>query len=93
MERFSSELLTEKELRSAKELIKGNFLLGMESTDNRMTGLAKNEICFGRQVTPEEIVERIDAVEAGGDPLTGRQDVPARRHDGRGDRSGVRRGL
>jgi predicted Zn-dependent peptidase len=63
MERFSSELLTEKELRSAKELIKGNFLLGMESTDNRMTGLAKSEICFGRYVPPEEIIERIDAVD------------------------------
>ena len=62
MERFSAELLTEKELRSAKELIKGNFLLGMESTDNRMTGLARNEICFGRYVPPEEIVEKIDAV-------------------------------
>jgi predicted Zn-dependent peptidase len=63
MERFSSELLTEKELRSAKDLIKGNFLLGMESTDNRMTGLAKSEICFGRYVPPEEIIERIDAVD------------------------------
>ena len=62
MERFSAELLTEKELRSAKELIKGNFLLGMESTDNRMTGLAKNEILFGRHVPPEEVVEKIDAV-------------------------------
>jgi predicted Zn-dependent peptidase len=62
MERFSAELLTEKELQSAKELIKGNFLLGMESTDNRMTALAKNEISFGRHVPPEEIVERIDAV-------------------------------
>ncbi len=61
-ERFSTELLTEKELRSAKELIKGNFLLGMESTDNRMTGLAKNEISFGRHVPPEEVVEKIDAV-------------------------------
>jgi predicted Zn-dependent peptidase len=63
MERFSSELLTETELRSAKELIKGNFLLGMESTDNRMTGLARNEMCFGRQVPPEEVIARIDGVE------------------------------
>ena len=62
LERSGAERLTEKELRSAKELIKGNFLLGMESTDNRMTGLAKNEIYFGRQMTPEEIIERIDAV-------------------------------
>jgi predicted Zn-dependent peptidase len=63
MQRFSSELLTDKELRSAKELIKGNFLLGMESTDNRMTGLAKNELAFGRHVPPEEVIERIDAVD------------------------------
>ena len=63
MKRFSSELLTESELLSAKELIKGNYLLGMESTDNRMTGLARNEICFGRQVTPEEVIARIDAVD------------------------------
>ena len=63
MKRFSSELLTETELLSAKELIKGNYLLGMESTDNRMTGLARNEICFGRQVTPEEVIARIDAVD------------------------------
>ena len=63
LKRFSSELLTETELLSAKELIKGNYLLGMESTDNRMTGLARNEICFGRQVTPEEVIARIDAVD------------------------------
>ena len=63
MKRFSCELLSEGELRSAKELIKGNYLLGMESTDNRMTGLARNEICFGRQVTPEEVIARIDAVD------------------------------
>jgi len=64
MERYRAERLTETELRSAKELIKGNFLLGMESTDNRMTGLARNEICFGREVTPEEVIARIDAVDA-----------------------------
>ncbi|MCE5262034.1 MAG: insulinase family protein [Deltaproteobacteria bacterium] len=62
LERASAELLTEKELKSAKELLKGNFLLGMESTDHRMTSLAKNEIYFGRQMTPEEIIKRIDAV-------------------------------
>jgi predicted Zn-dependent peptidase len=62
LERSCSERLTEEELRSAKELIKGNFLLGMESTDNRMTALARNELCFGRQVTPEEIIEQIEAV-------------------------------
>ncbi len=64
MERFSTRVLTDKELRAAKELIKGNFLLGMESTDNRMTALAKNELSFGRHVPTEEIIARIDAVAA-----------------------------
>ena len=62
MERVCSDSLSEKELRSAKELLKGHFLLGMESTDNRMTALARSEICFGRQITPEEVVEKIEAV-------------------------------
>lgn len=61
-ERFCCESLSEKELRSAKELLKGQFLLGMENTDNRMTALAKSEFSFGRQRTPEEILERIEAV-------------------------------
>ncbi len=60
--RLKTDLLTDKELLSAKEQIKGNFLLSMESTDNRMTRLAKNEIYLGRHVTPEETVEKIDAV-------------------------------
>ncbi len=55
-------ILTDKELKSAKEQIKGNFLLSMESTDNRMTRLAKNEIYFGREVYQEETLEHIDAV-------------------------------
>jgi len=67
--RLTGESLTGRELQGAKELIKGNFLLSMESTDNRMTRLAKNEICFGRHVPPEEVTAAIDAV-TDGDVLT-----------------------
>ena len=62
MRRMKTELFTDKELQSAKELIKGNLLLSMESTDNRMQKLATNEIYFGRNILPEEIVGKIDAV-------------------------------
>jgi predicted Zn-dependent peptidase len=62
MRRMKTELFTGKELQSAKELIKGNLLLSMESTDNRMQKLATNEIYFGRNILPEEIVGKIDAV-------------------------------
>jgi len=62
LDKFRENLLTEKELHSAKELVKGNLLLSMESTDNRMTKLAKNEILFGRNIPVEEIVRNIEAV-------------------------------
>jgi len=62
LNRLKTDLFTDKELLSAKEQVKGNFLLSMESTDNRMTRLAKNEIYFGCHVPPEETVARLDAV-------------------------------
>ncbi|MDD5168028.1 MAG: pitrilysin family protein [Syntrophales bacterium] len=60
--RMTTDILTADELHGAKELIKGNYLLSMESTDTRMTRLAKNEICFGRPIPSEEVVAGIDAV-------------------------------
>jgi predicted Zn-dependent peptidase len=64
LKRLCDDPLTEKEMTQAKELIKGNFLLSMESTDNRMIKLAKNEIFFGRFIPPENIIASIDAVSA-----------------------------
>lgn len=60
--RMGRELSPAREIEGAKELIKGNFLLSMESTDTRMTRLAKNEICFGRHIPSEEVVAGVDAV-------------------------------
>jgi predicted Zn-dependent peptidase len=62
MIRLCETPLTDRELQGAKELIKGNFLLSMESTDTRMTRLAKNEICFGGLIPTEEVVAGIDRV-------------------------------
>ncbi|MGC1379607.1 MAG: pitrilysin family protein [Candidatus Baltobacteraceae bacterium] len=52
------------ELQLAKEHIKGNLTLSLESTSSRMIRLGRNEFAFGRHVTPEEIEQRIDAVTA-----------------------------
>ncbi len=52
------------ELRLAKEHIKGGLTLSLESTSSRMIRLGRNEFTLGRQVAPEEIEERIDAVTA-----------------------------
>ncbi len=62
LDRLKNDLVTEKELCSARELIKGHMLLSLESTDNRMTRLARNEIFFGRDIPMEEVVANIEDV-------------------------------
>jgi predicted Zn-dependent peptidase len=62
MKRMKNELLLDDELHDAKEQLKGNILLSLESSDNRMTRLAKNEIYFGRPQPVREIVKGIDLV-------------------------------
>jgi predicted Zn-dependent peptidase len=50
------------ELARAKSQLKGNMLLGMESTDSRMNRLARNEIYFRRDIPLEEIAGGIENV-------------------------------
>ncbi|HTU81633.1 MAG TPA: pitrilysin family protein, partial [Candidatus Acidoferrales bacterium] len=52
------------ELNLAKEHIKGNLTLSLESSSSRMIRLGRNEFALGRDVSPEEIEQRIDAVTA-----------------------------
>lgn len=64
LRKLKADLLTDKELFSAKEQIKGRFLLSMESTDTRMTRLAKNEIYLGRHLSFDEAIANLEAVSA-----------------------------
>lgn len=54
--------ITEAELGRAKDQIKGNLILGLESSNNRMRNIAQQEIYFGRYYSPTEIIEKIEAV-------------------------------
>jgi predicted Zn-dependent peptidase len=56
--------LTPEELTRAKDQLKGNLLLGMESSTARMANLARQEMYFHKFFTVEELIERIDAVDA-----------------------------
>src|SRR5215469_2758400 len=56
--------ISDGELQLAKEHIKGSLTLSLESTSSRMIRLGRNEFLLGRQLTPEEIEERVDAVTA-----------------------------
>ena len=63
--KISKEGITDQELQKAKEQLKGNLYLGLESVGSRMTRLGRNELSLGRFVTPEEVVEKITAVTRG----------------------------
>lgn len=55
--------ITDKELRNAKEQLKGSFVLGLESSESRMYRNGRNELILGEHLTIGEVVEKIDAVE------------------------------
>jgi predicted Zn-dependent peptidase len=61
LNKLKSEGLRKDELERTKNQLKGNLLLGLETTDNRMSRLAKNQIYAGTDISPEEVAARIDA--------------------------------
>ncbi|MBZ0198257.1 MAG: insulinase family protein [Ignavibacteriaceae bacterium] len=54
--------ISERELKKAKESLKGSFILHLESTTNRMMRMAQSELYFNRVKHTDEIVKGIDAV-------------------------------
>jgi len=56
------DTLTEEELDKAKRHLKGNMILGLESTNSRMNNIARQEIYFGRYISPDEISRAVEMV-------------------------------
>jgi predicted Zn-dependent peptidase len=50
------------ELKKAKESIKGNLILSLENTSNRMIRMAQSELYYNKIKTMEEVIKKIDAV-------------------------------
>lgn len=51
-----------EELEKSKEQLKGNYILGLESTSSRMNSIGKSELLLGWIYTPEEVLHKIDAI-------------------------------
>ncbi len=60
--RLRREPVDPRELTRAKEQMKGNIILGLESTNARMNRLGRNEMYFRKQIPIDEVLQRIDAV-------------------------------
>jgi predicted Zn-dependent peptidase len=61
---LKEELVSDEELRRAKDHLKGSLMLGLESTASRMSNLARQEMYFGKFFTMDELLESIEAVSA-----------------------------
>ena len=55
-------LVTEEELRRAKNHLKGSLMLSLESTSSRMSNLARQELYFRRFFSLDEILAGIETV-------------------------------
>ncbi|HET6528238.1 MAG TPA: pitrilysin family protein [Balneolaceae bacterium] len=64
LNKLKQEPIPDKELSEAKSQLKGKLMLSLESMSNRMSRLAKSEIYFNRFVTLDELLEKIDEVQA-----------------------------
>jgi len=56
--------LTQEELTRAKDQLKGNIVLGLESSSSRMANLARQEMYFQQFFPVDEIIAHIDEVTA-----------------------------
>jgi len=63
LKRLKDTPVTDAELKLAKDHLKGNLMLSLESSSSRMSNLARQEIYFGRHFGLDEILNGIDAVE------------------------------
>jgi predicted Zn-dependent peptidase len=61
-DRVAEDGIPAAELQSVKAQLKGNLLLGLESTTNQMTRLARSEIYSGRYVSVDELIASIDRI-------------------------------
>ena len=60
--RLKTEAVSHAELKRAKDQMKSNIVLGLESSSSRMSNLARQQMFFGRFIPVDEIVREIDAV-------------------------------
>jgi predicted Zn-dependent peptidase len=64
LKRIKREGVSEAEIELAKQQSVATILLGLEDSSNRAANLAQQEITFGRQISVEETLRKIEQVRA-----------------------------
>lgn len=63
IEDIKQNLISVDELYKSKEQLKGNYILGLESTSSRMSELGRNELLLNEIHSPKETLRKIDKVD------------------------------
>ena len=63
IKKIKKDGISEDELKKVKEQLKGNIVLALENTYNRMSQLAKQELYLGRHYSLDEVISFIDEVD------------------------------
>lgn len=64
LHRLRTDVVPEEELQRTKELRRGRILMGLEDSRSVAGWIGSQELTFGEVLTPEEVMQRIDAVTA-----------------------------
>jgi len=62
MRRVVRDFVGNDELRLAKDSAVSSILLGLESSSMRAGAIARQEIVHGRRISPDEVIERLEAI-------------------------------
>jgi predicted Zn-dependent peptidase len=62
LRRLKEETVSDVELKRAKDQLKSNMVIGLESSGSRMANLARQQMYFGRFFGVDEIMQEIEAV-------------------------------
>jgi predicted Zn-dependent peptidase len=62
LRRLKEETVSDVELKRAKDQLKSNMVIGLESSGSRMANLARQQMYFGRFFGVDEIIEEVEAV-------------------------------
>jgi predicted Zn-dependent peptidase len=64
VEHLQAKPLSDEQLNAVKDKLTGSVLMQADSMESRMISLARNQIVFNRQITPDEVVAKIQATTA-----------------------------
>ncbi len=62
LSRLKADAIPDAELKRAKDQLKSNMVIGLETSSSRMSNLARQQIYFGRFFSIDELVQQIERV-------------------------------